>query len=359
MADIVKTEPGTASKNIQSRAEGSSIWNGADVLASLDGLFTDVLAEARRSEQWYWRSKGSKALWSRTIKWGVVVLTGLGAVVPVAVSLRLFPWLTVYLHSVVSSTSFDSGLFSSLLIGCAAALLGFDRAWGFSTGWARYVLTGTAIRNAAEEFRMDWTMLSAQLASPPTTEQLTAMIQRAKAFRMTVEALVLKETQDWATEFQSNLAQMEKDLKLKVDKAQAEREKVEQDRAAAAAQAAAASRPGSIELVVPNAARADDFRWTVRLQSKEEELSEELVGAKNWAHIGVAPGQYKLTVTATVGKRPARASAVLGVKPGEAVKVELALTEPARPEQDPPRDSSLPGIAAAPPASGAAASPGG
>lgn len=348
MADIVKSDSGAANKNIQSRADLSSVWNGKDVSASLEALFTNVLDEARRSEDWYWRSKGSKALWSRTIKWGVVLLTGLGAVVPVAVSLRLFPWLTTYLHSVVTATSFDSGLFSSLLIGCAAALLGLDRAWGFSTGWARYVLTGTAIRHATEEFRMDWTMLSAQLASPPTAEQLTAMIQRAKSFRMTVEALVLKETQDWATEFQSNLAQMEKDLKLKVDKAQAEREKNEQERAESVAQSAAASRPGSIELVVPNAARADEFRWTVALHGKADELTEELVGAKNWVHIGVAPGQYKLTVTAAIGKRPARASAVLTVKPGEAAKVELALTDPVQDDRERSSSLSLPAAAAAP-----------
>jgi len=156
---------------------------------------------------------------------------------------------------------------------------------------------------------------------------VTAMIQRAKSLRMMVEALVLKETHDWATEFQSNLAQMEKDLKLKVDKAQAERERSEQERAASVAESAAASRPGSIELVVPNAAKADEFRWKVTLYTKQQELTEELVGAKNWVHIGAAPGQYKLTISATIAERPTRASAVLTVKPGEAVKVEVALPE--------------------------------
>jgi len=57
---------------------------------------------------------------------------------------------------------------------------------------------------------MDWTALTAELGSPPQPERVLAMIRRAKVFRMAIEALVMKETQDWATEFQNNMAQMER-----------------------------------------------------------------------------------------------------------------------------------------------------
>lgn len=120
----------------------------------------------------------------------------------------------------------------------------------------------------------------------------------------------------------------------KVEAAQAERERVAQDRAAAALQAGAASRPGSIEVLVPDAAKLDDFRWTVKLQSGKEELTEELVGAKNWTHIGVTPGQYKVTVAASIGKTPSRASAALSIEPGEAFKLTLPLTEPSKEAKD-------------------------
>jgi hypothetical protein len=154
------------------------------------------------------------------------------------------------------------------------------------------------------------------------------MIQRAKTFRLGVEALVLKETQDWAMEFQNNLAQMEKDLKVKVDQVKAERAQAEQERAAAVAQAAIASLPGALELVVSNASKADNFHWTVKLENKDGAISEDIAGAKTWAHVGIARGQYKLTVSAFIDKAPARASALVTIKPGETSRAELALAEP-------------------------------
>jgi hypothetical protein len=80
-----------------------------------------------------------------------------------------------------------SGLWVSLAIGLAAGLFGLDRYFGFTTGWIRYILTGTAIHKALEEFRMDWALLSAKLSAPPTPDQIEALIRRAKQFRLAIE----------------------------------------------------------------------------------------------------------------------------------------------------------------------------
>jgi len=65
--------------------------------------------------------------------------------------------------------------------------------------------------------------------------------------------LVLQETKDWATEFQSNVAQLEKETKAQLDALKAQVEK------AGVAQTAA-SQPGSVEITVPKLIKPTSLR---------------------------------------------------------------------------------------------------
>ncbi|HEY3495768.1 MAG TPA: SLATT domain-containing protein, partial [Polyangiaceae bacterium] len=208
-----KPPPSTSSKkNIVSAEDPCQPrWQSGATESSLSALYEYVVRASMRSEEWYWKNKTWKARGSHFVRWTAVVLTGLAAILPVSIQAGLFPGLGTWLgaHGIIKQL--DSGLLSSFLIAISAGLVAFDRASGLSSGWARYVLTGAAIRSACEEFRMDWMALRSQLEDPAKPEQIAALIQRAKTFRMAVEGLVMKETQEWATEFQNNLAEMEKD----------------------------------------------------------------------------------------------------------------------------------------------------
>jgi hypothetical protein len=198
------------------------------------------------------------------------------------------------------------------------------------------VLTGTAIRSSCEEFRLDWVALRSQLRSPAPPEQILAMIQRAKAFRMAIEALVMKETQDWATEFQNNLAQVEKDLKLQVDQAKAQRIKAEEELRARIdrekAEREKAALPGSLQATIENAGDTDDFRFEAKLETDVDVVARETVtSSQTWARLAIPAGQYKLTVSALVKQQHAVVMTVVSVKPGETTQAELKLPAAARP----------------------------
>jgi hypothetical protein len=94
---------------------------------------------------WYWQKKGSKARRSRSIQFSAVVLPVLGAIIPVAVH-----FLIAFGHA-DQLRSVDTGILASLFVGIAASLIGLDRAFGYSSGWARYVLTATSIRKSLQE----------------------------------------------------------------------------------------------------------------------------------------------------------------------------------------------------------------
>lgn len=294
------------SKNIEAAGPECLVWNPADVTASIQALLNYVEAEAQKSINWYWRNKRAKSFFSRWIQFFAVVLTSAGALFPIIGRLADQKWMS------------DS-LWASLFVGLAAALLALDKAFGFSSGWVRYVMAATNIRAALEAFRMDWIIQSAKVLPNPTPEQLETLLKTAREFRVSIEALVAQETKDWVSEFQSNMAQMEKDINAQLAALKAANEK------AAQAQAAA-TQPGSIQLTVPNADKADAATVQVRLEnSKGAVVTESIVGSKTWVRLSQLPDHYSLTVSAGVGGKPASATAVVIVKPGEVAQVSVPL----------------------------------
>lgn len=307
--------------NIESDAKSveSLNWDAAGVAGSLEKVRAYVEAEALKAASWYMKAKGWKATMSRAIRLIAIVATALAGLLPIALTL-----VSALRGTAGAGTSavggVSTGLWSSLLVGLAAALLGVDRAFGFSTGWIRYILTASTIRKCLEEFRLDWALLTAKAGATPTPAQLEEMLRRAKDFRLAIEGYVIQETKDWATEFENSLAQIEKDAKT-----QLEALKAQVDRETKAAQEG--SRPSALELTVPNAGRAEQG-FTVTLEGVAGQLVQEHVAtAGTWSRVALAPGQYKLTLSATVGGKARSTSKILDLAAGAVARETLALPE--------------------------------
>lgn len=298
-------------KNVRPRDTVEEMWNSSEPLQSLRDLRIAVEEEGQKAIDWYWRSKRWKANFSRAIQFYALALTALAGIAPIVVQVLRSSGVNI-------PTTFDSGAIASLCVGTAAALLGLDKAFGFSSGWTRYVLTATSMTKLLHEFRMDWVALAAAANDPPTLEQQAGLIQRAKDFISGIQNAILQETKDWATEFQNNMAQMEKDLKSQLDtlKAQVEKNAKEKEES---------SKPGAIELTVTNADKADGFHFDVILEGGPEKVADTVSNAKVWTRIAVAPGQYKMAVNAKVKGSPLGTSAVIDVQAGVTWKGSLEL----------------------------------
>jgi hypothetical protein len=294
------------SNDIQAAAADSLTWNASDTAASLQALVKYVEEQAQGSVAWYWKNKSSKSFFSQWIVFLAVVLTSGAAIVPI-------------IGQISGKPALNNGLWASLLVGIAAALLALDRAFGFSSGWTRYVMTATNIRKALEEFRMDWAALVAKAGANPGPDQIAALLARAKEFRIAVEGLVLQETKDWVSEFQNNVAQLEKDVTAQLATMKAQNEKAAQARDAA-------TRPGSIQLTVPNADRADNAVIRIKLEDASTAIADETAtGSKTWVRLSLTPGHYRLTVSAAIGGRPTSTTTAVIVKPDEVTQPQIAL----------------------------------
>jgi hypothetical protein len=305
----VFTDAGVATsteENIRPAEPEFSSWDVTNPNRSLKSLRDNVEAEAHKAIDWYWKQQRWKKIPSQWIQFLAVSATAAAAITPIVIQIvksrgRLY--------------AFDSGPIASLLICIAAALLGIDKAFGFSSGWTRYVLTATAMTKLLHQFRLDWVGLTAAANTRPTPQQQAALIQRAKEFSSAIEGLVMQESKDWATEFQGNMTQLEKN-ELEGLKAQLDR--VIQDEELR-------HRPGAIELIVTNADKTDGFHFEVVLEGQSGRFADSISNSNVHAWSKMTPGTYTLSVVAKAKGTPISTATVIDVGPGETAKPSVVL----------------------------------
>jgi hypothetical protein len=252
---------------------------------------------------WYIRKKLGRSKTSQRLRWSALVLTVLGGLVPLIIALfgdrPSWPWIE-------SFAAIRFGQLGYLLLAIAAGLVLLDRFFGYSTGWMRYIVAMQAIEKAREAFRLDWVTLSRKLVIAPTqtsehAEAIERMIQRARAAILEVKEHSEKETQAWILEFQTNLAQFEKDLKSQIE----------------------AGRPGGIDVNVVDGNKADT---PVEL-SLDGMMADRFTG--NAGSIGfVAPGLHRVSARAQKAQRDYAASALVNIAAGQICQVKLTLQIP-------------------------------
>lgn len=259
---------------------------------SINALYQYAEANANDSIQWYGRKKHDKAKMSSFLRASAIILTSLGGLAPIVGAIG------------ITSINFGKlpvniGQLGYLFLGLAAACIGFDKYFGFSSGWMRYISTKMTLERALSEFRLDWAMMIAKLTDKqPTPDQVQLMIQRLKEFLVLINNNVETETLAWVAEFKNSLADIEKASKVQAE----------------------AGKPGAIAVTLTNGMETE-AGFTVTLDGMD---IKTVRGTKY--QIGyVAPGTHKIAVKGIINKEALDASELVNVAPGEVAAVTLAL----------------------------------
>jgi hypothetical protein len=263
-----------------------------DIQTSVRQLFHFAEASANYSIDWYEVKRARKAAKSRALRFTAILLTVFGGLTPVFAGLGVS---TVHWWGL----NINLGQIGYLFLGLAAACIGLDRFFGFSSGWMRYISTKMTLEKSLSEFRLDWAMLVAKLgANPPTADQVQLMIQRVREFLLAVTTQVEQETQAWVSEFKTNLAEVEKTAK-----AQGE-----------------STSPGAIDITVTNGLDTEDG-FTVEIDG----MQVKRIRGTNHQIGYVPPGPHKIAVSGKINGEQRDASELVNVAPGEIAKATLAL----------------------------------
>ena len=182
---------------------------------------------------------------------------------------------------------------ASILAALSAGCIAFDRLFGFSSNWMRYLTAQLELQHQLELLQFGWARraLESRLAAGPKGENLTASLNLLQTALASVNQALKTETLEWVTHFAGALQELEKSVSA-------------QRVATAASPVLMASTQGALKVQVVEFDTLDDRRCEIQLGASS---AEPHTGAIK-AFPNLAPGQHLLRVTATPSPSPPRTS---------------------------------------------------
>jgi hypothetical protein len=266
----------------------------------LQQLYTAVVSKTEEAIHWYDRHKSHHKRRAVLLRGLAIALAGLATIVPIAVS--MFPsewnpqrWVPV----------------ASILAALSAGCIGFDRLYGYSSNWMRYLTALLELQSQLELLQFSWARraLESRLTSNPKSDNLIASLNLLQSTLVSVHHALKTETLEWATHLSVALQDFEKSV-------------VAQRAATPALAALALPTLGALKLQIAGFDTLDDHRCELQLGTS---ASAEPHTGSTKAYSNLAPGQHLLRVTAKRSGKPVSAEDIVTIKPGETASVTVTL----------------------------------
>ena len=173
-------------------------WDGEDTRSCLAELYEWAERFAGETIGWYLDEKAKKAKRSQMLRTTSAVLATLGGIVPLAALAAD--------RTVLGNVGF-------VLLGLAAGCVAYDRYFGYSSAWLRYVSAAMNLRAQLTDFQLSWTREMAVLGGRDVTRAEThRLVELVRTFISGVNRVVQDETHSWLVEFHMRLQELESKL---------------------------------------------------------------------------------------------------------------------------------------------------
>ena len=162
-------------------------------------MFRWLEGQAIETYTWYIREKESKARASKVLRVFSIFTLALGAILP----------LVSLLTSKLVQPEWG---YVSLTAGGATLL--FDRAFGYSSSWSRYMRSAASIGASINRYQAAW--LDWQSSQSPEGDWKISLFMESvfEPFAADLAAAIEAETEAWASEFTENVLQLHAALPL-------------------------------------------------------------------------------------------------------------------------------------------------
>ena len=263
-------------------------WAIGQRVASLTSLRNYAAQEAEEAASWYDRKRPSKRFMARVLRFSAILLTGLAGLIPL-----IGKWKET--NGVPSIDPILSGVF----VGIAGIAIVLDQFFGFSSAWVRYMKASQHIRRSLTDFRFDFDATRLLWdATAPSTVQCEACLHLCKSLVVEVDSIIQRETDQWVTEFQKALAQIESAMK----------------------DVAPHKPPGAIAVTVTNGDQCANG-WEVSVDGGTKHPCR----GKDEGITGVTAGIHNVSVVGDTGRGQTQSTKPVEVKDGQIAKVEFTL----------------------------------
>ena len=286
----------------------------ADRASTLSLLGAIARRRADGAIQYYQAGIPSKRAWARGLRIAALVAGTLAGLTPL-----VLPLVVMLFWPSLENLIKDLLPLSAVLAAMSVACIAFDKLFGFSTAWVRFITAEIDLSARRDAFATQWAKECLRAGKQPTLEQVMADLDILAGFLTAINDLVRSETQSWVNEFRGALAELEKS--------------VASTRATVSASAADDDRVrGALEVHVADVAQLDDAAWTLQLEAQPPERH---AGFSSAVLTHVSAGVVRVGVAGTVKGIPVKEERAILVEPGKVSMLELELVpriakEPAR-----------------------------
>jgi hypothetical protein len=175
-------------------------WSPEAMDASLTKCKDYVVTRAMDAIAYYQYAKRPKKRWAIWLRMGALLFAGAAGILPI-------------LSQIVTDASGDSYIapaWASVFLALAAGAVAIDRFFGFSSAWMRFMASELRLRRALDDFELEWSATRAGWGGEaPDATRAQEMLGRARTFLAQVADIVKEETDQWLTEFNENIRQLD------------------------------------------------------------------------------------------------------------------------------------------------------
>jgi len=191
--------------------DGSSFadfdYNNLD--QSLKKIHREAIRRSENTVNWYCGARRRKRMIATPVRFATIFFFGLAGAMPLLTNAGLLSRDMILSMGPWHNAAIDLSQMGYLFAAFATALIGFDKFFGLSGGWARYMVAEVNVRKAAMDFESDWLMASTCMDADEKTcgKKRIALI---KTFLAKVNDIVSDETLQWVADFQNSIGLLEK-----------------------------------------------------------------------------------------------------------------------------------------------------
>lgn len=274
--------------------------------------YDKAIVSASISINWYAKEGKKKRMTSRFFRGSAIVFFGLGLLCPLLDA-----------TNVENSLKFAANAagWGYVFIALAGIILLYDRLFGTSSSWIRFVLAELELKKNVIAFTQQWSIDTLNINySTISNAQQVELLTKIKVFNELVFDTVKKETDTWATEFKNNMTELESLIRAKSEKLkeEADTRKIEYEKETLEA---SNKKNGYVKVVIDNTSKAQDIEVTFN-NYKSVLLT---TGENEVLFSDIIPGTYQLNIRGKKGADLIIKRDFVSIKPAEVTKVEITL----------------------------------
>lgn len=297
-------------KNIE-RDTTKSLWELYKNCPPTDrpkAIFDSAKYSFTAKRTWYWANIAKKKINSTYSRIAALIFLGAGTI------------LQIMANTVGSS---DNRLTASQLglaaFGVAGLLQLSDKAFGWSTGWMRYISTVLSMETAYLNFEFEWARTTITTNNPAADENIQKYINLAENLEETLTRLQADETKNWIAEFNSSIGIIDTAIKSQREEIQHQFNtlKAEVENSKKNQKPTNPDTPGSINISITFTENNRSF--SIYLDDNETILNTK---SKAISLNNIKPGIHKIKLLSS-DEHPVEASTSVEVEPNKITNINF------------------------------------